>query len=163
MATLDMVLEIIASISPNASQDIANRLLVSYPRAGLASQPGSLAHRLRGVPGLLSKAVRMMADNITHPIQASEIAMRCGISSRNLERMFRKHLGVSPMRYYTVLRLEHAHDLVMQTDMPLLDVAVACGFGSTGALTKKFKRTFATTPSRMREKSLISENVTAPV
>ena len=151
-ATLDMVLKIISSISPNAAQETANHLLVAYPRAGTTTQPGSRSSRLRGVPSLVSEAVRVMADHVEDPIQATHIAERCDVSVRKLERLFQKHLGTSPMQYYTNLRLEHAHDLVMHTDMSLLDIAIACGFGSSGALTKKFKRNFVLTPSQMRDR-----------
>ncbi|MEI4264041.1 GlxA family transcriptional regulator [Roseovarius sp. D0-M9] len=152
-ATLDMVLDIIGSISPQAAEATANQLLVSLPRRGNTSQPGSKGHRLRNVPQNLSNAVRVMAYNIESPLQAAEVADKCGIPIRRLERMFQNHLGTSPMQYYTQLRLEFAHDLLMQTNMTILNVSVASGFCSHGALTKKFRRRYGETPSQRRMKA----------
>lgn len=148
-ATLDMVLDIIGSISPQAAEATANQLLVSLPRRGNTSQPGSQGHRLRDVPQILSDAVRVMAYNIEYPLQATEVAEKCGASVRQLERTFQNHLSTSPMQFYTQLRLEHAHDLLMQTNMPVIDVAVASGFGSTGALCKNFARRYGETPKQL--------------
>ncbi|WP_338550924.1 GlxA family transcriptional regulator [Roseovarius phycicola] len=154
-ATLDMVLELISSISPAAAERAANHFLVASPRNGLASQPGARANRLRGVPSLLSDAVRVMADNIEEPLKAASIATYCNVSVRKLERLFQSHLGTSPIQYYTQLRMGHARDLLMQTDMSLLDIAVASGFSSTGLLTKKFKKNYGLTPTQMRNEARI--------
>lgn len=158
-ATLDMVLDLIAGISPIAAEQTANHLLVSYPRAGMATQPGSRANRLRGLPTLLSDAIGVMADHIEDPLQADAIAARCDVSVRKLERLFQQYLGTSPMQYYKQFRTEHAHDLVTQSDMPILDIAVATGFSSTGALRKMFKRHFNLTPSQMRDRVEITARV----
>lgn len=159
LATLDMVLDWVASISPAAAEQTANHLLVSYPRAGVAAQPGARANRLRGVPSILSDAVRVMAVHIEEPLQAAAIATRCDVSVRKLERLFQQYMGTSPMQYYTQFRLEHAHDLLTQTDMQLLDISVASGFGSSGSLAKKFKQSFGLTPSQMRNKAQIGLDV----
>lgn len=151
LATLDMVLDMIGSISPQAAEATANQLLVSLPRRGNTSQPGSQAHRLRDVPQILSDAVRVMAYNIEYPLQATELAEICGVSVRQLERSFQNHLSTSPMQYYTQLRLEHAHNLTMQTNMTVIEVAVASGFGSSGALTKNFSRRYGETPKQRRQ------------
>ena len=145
-ATLDMVLDLIAGISPIAAEQTANHLLVSYPRAGMAMQPGARANRLRRLPPLLSDAIRVMADHIEDPLRVDAIAVRCDVSVRKLERLFRQYLGTSPMQYYKRFRAEHAHDLVTQSDMPILDIAVATGFSSTGALSKIFQTVLQSNP-----------------
>lgn len=149
-ATLDMVLDLIASFSPVAAEQTANHLLVSHPRAGMAIQPGARSNRLRGVPSPLSDAVGVMAKHIEEPLPAAEIAARCNVSPRKLERLFQQYLCTSPMQYYKQCRTEHAYDLVTQTDMPILDIAVASGFASSAALSKIFKRYFKLTPSQVR-------------
>ncbi|MEQ9261300.1 MAG: helix-turn-helix domain-containing protein [Roseovarius sp.] len=153
-ATLDMVLTLIEAISAPAAESTANHFLVSYRRLGNTRQPGALAHRLRSVPDAIAEAVRLMAGHIECPLQVSEIAARGGTSSRQLERMFQTQLATSPWQYYTRMRLERAHDLLLQTDMSVLEVALACGFGSAGALGKNFKRRYRQTPRELRENGL---------
>lgn len=50
------------------------------------------------------------------------------MSTRQLERLFRRYLNRSPKRYYMELRLQKARNLLMQTDMSVINVALACGF-----------------------------------
>lgn len=153
-ATLDMVLSIIESISAPAAESAANHFLVSYRRRGNTRQPGAPARRLRDVPPAIAEAVRVMASHVERPLQVAEIAERGNTSVRQLERMFQKHLATSPWQYYTRMRLERAHDLLLQTDMSVLEVALACGFGSAGALTKNFKRRYRQTPKQLRKNTL---------
>lgn len=161
LATLDMVLDITASISPRAAEATANQLLISFPRSGKTRQPGSPANRLRDAPALLSVAVGVMTHNIEHPLQAEAIADQCGVSIRQLERLFQKHLIISPMQYYNQLRLEHAYDLLMQTNITILNVAMASGFSSSGALSKKIARLYGETPKQLRENALRLNDVEA--
>lgn len=152
LATLDMIINMISACSPQSADDICNRLLVTHPRPGNLVQPGSQQDRLRHVPVLLSHAAQIMAREIENPLSASRIASDCGISVRQLERLFRKHLGMSPMRYYSSLKVERALELVSQTELPLQEIALACGFASLATLAKKFKQTFGMTPSQWRER-----------
>lgn len=161
-ATLDMVLSMIHSISAPAAESAANHFLVSYRRRGNTRQPGSLAHRLRDVPMVIAQAVQVMASHIERPLQVGEIACRGNTSTRQLERMFRKHLSTSPCQYYTCMRLERAHDLLLQSDMTVLEVALACGFGSAGALTRNFKRRYRQTPKQLRENALRANALARP-
>lgn len=158
-ATLDMVLSIVSSISPAAARDIADHLLVAYPRPDKTIQPGSRSCRLRGVPSCLSGAVNCMSENIETPISIGRIAWKSNVSSRTLERMFKKYLGQSPQRYYSNLRLEIAHDLLTQTDIALLDVALASGFSAKAVLSKHYKRRYGETPSQMRAMRLSSRQM----
>ena len=53
-----------------------------------------------------------------------------GLSQRQLQRMFKEYLNISPTRYYLWLRLRRARELLLQTDMSVMSVTVACGFQS---------------------------------
>jgi transcriptional regulator GlxA family with amidase domain len=71
-----------------------------------------------------------------------------GLSSRQLERLFRKYLNRSPARYYVELRLNRARLLLLQTNMPVIDVALACGFVSASHFSKCYRDFFGKTPRR---------------
>jgi transcriptional regulator GlxA family with amidase domain len=69
---------------------------------------------------------------------------------RQLERLFRRHLGHGIHRQYSALRLERARQLLRETTLPVLDVAVATGFSSSSQFARAYKRSFGEPPSRTR-------------
>jgi transcriptional regulator GlxA family with amidase domain len=87
-----------------------------------------------------------MENNLEEPISQSELALRAGISSRQLERLFRRHLNMTPTRYYLNLRLKRANQLLEQTSMSILTVALACGFVSASHFSKCYKEYFEKNP-----------------
>jgi transcriptional regulator GlxA family with amidase domain len=72
------------------------------------------------------------------------------MSTRQLERLFRRYLGRSPKRYYMELRLQKARNLLQQTDMSVINVALACGFASPSHFSKCYRALYKTTPYRER-------------
>ena len=70
-------------------------------------------------------AIEMMEANVEEPLDQAMLARYVGLSRRQLERLFRKHLGRSPAQYYLELRLERARHLLYQTTMPIMNVAFA--------------------------------------
>ncbi|MEM8651876.1 MAG: helix-turn-helix domain-containing protein, partial [Pseudomonadota bacterium] len=65
-------------------------------------------------------------------------------------RLFKKHTGVSPVRYYLDVRLDRARGLITQTELPILNVAVACGFSTNAQFSRTYKKRFGIAPSRDR-------------
>jgi transcriptional regulator GlxA family with amidase domain len=80
---------------------------------------------------------------VRHPRQAC-------LSTRQLERLFRKYLSRSPARYYLELRLHKARLLLLQTNMSVIDVALACGFVSASHFSKCYRDFFGRTPRKER-------------
>ena len=72
------------------------------------------------------------------------------MSTRQLERLFRRYLNRSPKRYYMELRLQKARNLLMQTDLSVINVALACGFASPSHFSKCYRSHYDTTPYRER-------------
>ncbi|WP_347310827.1 GlxA family transcriptional regulator [Defluviimonas sp. SAOS-178_SWC] len=155
LATLDLLISLISTISPEAACAVANYLLMPSARIGTHHQPGSQTHHLRHAPHTLRVAAHIMENNIEEPHTISQIVAQCDTSSRNLERLFKKYLNTSPMRYYNKLKLERAFELISQTNMSLSEITVAAGYPNFGTLAKNFKRLYGETPSDLR-KRLIS-------
>src|SRR3546814_17937464 len=80
-------------------------------------------------PKLLA-VIASMEQNLEEPLSRSELARGADLSTRQLERLFRKYLNRSPARYYLELRLNKARLLPLQTNMSVIDVALGCGFVS---------------------------------
>jgi len=100
-------------------------------------------------PKLVS-IIQKMERSTEEPISPSELARSVNMSTRQLERLFRRYLTRSPKRYYTELRLEKARHLLLQTDMSVINVALACGFTSPSHFSKCYRAHFNRTPYRER-------------
>ena len=150
-ASIDMVLSIIAS---DYNQDLAAHItdLLVYHRIREAGERQRMDLRNRlGVshPKLLA-VIQRMEETVESPMTCAELARQAGVSSRQLERLFSKYLGHSPTRHYLSVRLERARFLLLQTSMPILSVAMACGFVSASHFSKSYSEHFGCTPSTER-------------
>ena len=88
----------------------------------------------------------MMESNVEEPLDQEMLARFVGLSRRQLERLFRKHLGRTPAQYYLELRLERARHLLYQTTMPIMNVAFACGFVSASHFSTCYRQMYGKTP-----------------
>src|SRR3546814_13203221 len=86
-------------------------------------------------PKLIS-VIGEMELHLEEPLSQTDLAERAGLSTRQLERLFRKYLGATPTRYYLTLRLQRARQLLVQTSMSILSVPLACGFVSDSHFSK---------------------------
>ncbi|MEJ2452648.1 MAG: GlxA family transcriptional regulator [Candidatus Thiodiazotropha sp.] len=114
----------------------------------------------------LEEAVTIMEANIEEPISLDELAQHVKVSRRQLERLFQKYLHCVPTRYYLELRLKRARQLLLQSDLSIIDVGLACGFVSAPHFSKSYRDTFGIPPRderRMHRKEIreIAEAVTA--
>ena len=94
--------------------------------------------------------IQMMEENTEDPISPWKLAQIEGISVRQLERLFRRHLNRSPKRYYMEVRLQKARNLLLQTDMPILEVGVASGFLSSSHFARWYKLIYGLSPYQER-------------
>jgi len=91
-----------------------------------------------------------MESNIEEPLSPLILAANLGISIRQLERLFQRYFAKSPKRYYMELRLQKARNLLLQTEMNVLQIALACGFSSSSHFSKCYKSAFNVTPHNER-------------
>ncbi len=68
-------------------------------------------------------------------------------------RRFKQAMGITPARYLTAVRIEKAKVLLATTAMPIIHVAVECGFSSQSSLTTAFKAATGITPATYRRQS----------
>jgi transcriptional regulator GlxA family with amidase domain len=150
-AALDMMLNVIAmQHGHELAAAVADQFIHERIRDRHDHQRISLPARL-GVrhPKLLS-VIDLMEQNLEEPLGRAALASSAGLSTRQLERLFRKYLGRSPARYYLELRLNKARLLLLQTNMSVIDVALACGFVSASHFSKCYRDFFGRTPRRER-------------
>lgn len=99
----------------------------------------------------LVNVAQLMEAHIEEPLTFVKIARLVGLSQRQLQRMFKYYLGMSPMRYYLWLRLLRARELLLQTRMSIMEVTVACGFQSPCHFSKAYRARFGRAPSSERQ------------
>lgn len=146
-ASLDMMLDRMRSEqSIELATWVADQMVYTDPRLPNHSQRAALHTRSQVRNGKLALALQVMENNIEDPLTPDEISEVVALSTRQLERLFSKNIGVSPKRYYLKLRLEKARDLLRQTDMSVTDVCVACGFKSLSHFSKSYRGAYGISP-----------------
>jgi transcriptional regulator GlxA family with amidase domain len=98
----------------------------------------------------LSEAAALMEGNIEEPLSLEDLAGKVSLSPRQLQRMFRHSLSLTPTQYYLNLRLQRARELLLQTSMSIMDVTLACGFQSPCHFSKSYRTLFGHSPSAER-------------
>ncbi|MEO8858763.1 MAG: GlxA family transcriptional regulator [Burkholderiaceae bacterium] len=99
----------------------------------------------------LIEAAALMEANIEEPLSLDEIAALVGVSRRQIERLFKRYVGQVPTKYYLDMRLRRARELLLQTAMSIMEIAVACGFQSPPHFSKCYRNLFGHTPSAERQ------------
>ncbi len=156
VAACDMVLQdIIWRHGADLAAAVAGQLLHDRIRTGRDER--YLPHQawLRTSHPVLVKALSAMAANREERLSLVEIAREANVSPRQLERLFRRYLDSTPARWYLRMRLTRARQLLIETQMPVTWIAVACGFGSTSHFSKNYRQFFGVCPREERRQRRI--------
>lgn len=152
MSSFDLMMEIIAREHETwLVHSVANQLQLDRIRNNLVMQSHGSALLDETAPQQIRKAVTLIAENMEHPIPPDDLASAVGASRRKLERLFQKHLGMTPARYCKTRRLEQARDLLQHSNLSLIDVAIATGFRSGSYFSYSFSEFFGISPSTVRK------------
>jgi transcriptional regulator GlxA family with amidase domain len=150
-SSIDLMLKVIAADhGEDLANTVADQLIYSAIRTDQDTQRLSIPTRIGVRHPKLSQVIQMMEANVEDPMSPADLAEEVGMSTRQLERLFRRYLNRSPKRYYMELRLQKARNLLMQTDMSVINVALACGFASPSHFSKCYRSHYNTTPYRER-------------
>lgn len=150
-ASIDLMIQLIAGDhGADLANAVADQLIYSAIRTDRDTQRLSTPTRIGVRHPKLAEVIKMMEQNTEDPISPAVLATHVGISTRQLERLFSRYLSRSPKRYYMELRLQKARNLLMQTDMTVINVALACGFASPSHFSKCYRSHYNTTPYRER-------------
>lgn len=153
-AALDLMLQLIRQHHGDAlAQKVSDQFVHGQLRDPEDQQRQDIRHRYGIVHPLLIQAVGIMEETIEDPVPKFEIARLVGISMRQLERLFKHNIGVSPSRFYLTTRLDRARKLLRHTSMPITEVAFACGFETASHFAKCYRDYFKMRPSDDRQPS----------
>jgi len=98
----------------------------------------------------LEQSVRLMEKTIEQPLPVAAIAKRVGVSSNTLESVFKKHVGMTPGRFYLNLRLKAANRMVQDSSLSLREIAVRSGFNSLSAFSRAYGQAFGKSARAVR-------------
>ena len=129
---------------------VGDWFLHTHIREGFGPQRMDLRYRLGVADEKLLSVLRAMERSIETPLARAELARAAGISLRQLERLFQRHIGHGIHSHYRWLRLERARQLLRETSLPVLDVALATGFASSSQFARAYSRAFGEPPSDTR-------------
>ncbi len=149
VAAADLMLKLIHDrFGAALSQEVMNMALLTQRRTEDDEQTTSLAARLGTRNEKLVKAVAFLEARVEDEFDLDACADHIGVSRRQIERLFNRYLGVTPVRYMNDLRLQHGRALLAETDMSVTDVAVACGYASSSHFSKSFRKRYGVSPYR---------------
>jgi transcriptional regulator GlxA family with amidase domain len=150
-APLDLMLNLIRlKHGPRISQPVSEQFVLERVRDAEDRLGGPRRAGRGGAHRGMIEVARLMEENIEKPLSLEDIARSTGLSRRQIERLFRRHLDCVPKRYYLEMRLRRARELLLQTAMPIMDVTTSCGFKSPPHFSRCYRALFGHPPSAER-------------
>jgi AraC family transcriptional regulator len=127
--------------------------------AHLLQRYGVLQKTARPAKGGLAPWQKRRASELLHAnmhgrIRLSEIARECGLSVSHFARSFKSSFGISTHRWLIQHRIDHAKQLMTQTTISLIDIAVQSGFNDQAAFTRAFHQIVGVSPGRWRRHNM---------
>jgi transcriptional regulator GlxA family with amidase domain len=148
---IDMMLYLVRRhCGPEVTAGVAEQFVYERVRNPDDLQRIPLRHFVGKQSMKLVTAVELMEANIREPISQIELADYVDLSRRQLQRLFQKYLLCTPSRYYLQLRLQRARELLLQTDLSLVEIGAQTGFVSNSHFSKSYKEFYGYSPSSER-------------
>jgi transcriptional regulator GlxA family with amidase domain len=153
VAALDMMVALIArDHGYELGTAVSDWLLHTDVREGTRPQRMDLRFRLGVADDNLLKALKSMEEHIESPLSRQRLADIAGVSLRQLERSFRSRVGHGVHEHYLSLRLGRSRQLLRETSLSILEVALATGFASASQFSRAFSRRFGFRPREARQR-----------
>lgn len=150
-SSIDLMLHLIAEDhGDQIAAELADQMLHTAIRTDQDRQRLSIPTRIGVRHPRLATVIARMEANLEEPVSPAQLAQDAGMSTRQLERLFRRYLNRSPKRYYMETRLARARNLLMQTEMSIIEIALASGFSSPSHFSKCYRAQYGSTPYRER-------------
>ncbi len=150
-SVIDLMLHLISEkASPELGSLVADQLMYTNIRVLQHSAKVQVAERIGMRHPKLSEILALMETNLEEPLRPGDLAKTVNISTRQLERLFRRYLSATPKKYYMDMRLQRAQHLLLQTNMSVTEVSVACGFNAASHFSRLFRQRYGMSPHKLR-------------
>ncbi len=135
--------------SPLFIQGLAQILAVHLVRNYADDSPDRTVSN--ALPGFkLRRAIRSMESGLREEFSLSRLAQEVGMSEFHFSRLFKKATGLSPSQFFIKRRLEKAQQLLLETEMSIIEVGMSVGYSSPSHFAQVFRRQTGVTPSDYR-------------
>ncbi|MFD2169998.1 AraC family transcriptional regulator [Tumebacillus lipolyticus] len=99
----------------------------------------------------IDRVIQYIEDNLSHPINLERLAEVSNFSKYHFARIFTHTVGISPVSFVNLKRLERSIDYLTKTDKTILEISALCGFDSISTFNTAFKKHFNLTPRAVRD------------
>jgi YesN/AraC family two-component response regulator len=137
----------ILQLRRNASHEKRVHYQVTANKAVLPS----LKQATTGIPANLLRAVSHLEENVSGPMSLEKLSGEAGMSKHHFCRVFKKHLGMSPMHFLTMLRIERSKELFKTSSQSVSAIAGEVGFNDLSSFIKHFKKITGATPTAFKK------------
>jgi len=103
------------------------------------------------IPENIGRSLAFIEKNLISPLNLDQIARQACMSKFHFCRIFKKHIGATPMQYVINLRLRKAVTLLQRKELKICDIALKSGFNDLSEFNKQFKKLYGSPPSSFRE------------
>lgn len=114
------------------------------------SSPGTPA--FSGASWKVSRALQLIDQGYLDGSSVAKLAGELEVTDRQLSRLFRNHIGASPIEVAQTRRLHFAKKLIDETDLPFAEICFAAGFGSIRRFNAVFDATYGRSPKQLRQR-----------
>jgi len=147
VAGLDMMTALIARDHGwELGAAVSDWFLHTYVRDGAGPQRMDLRFRLGVSNEKLLPVLKAMEGHLEEPLSREALAKLAGVSVRQLERAFRSALRRGVHQHYLAVRLDRSRQLLRETSLSIVEIALATGFGSASQFARVFRRVFGFSP-----------------
>ena len=102
----------------------------------------------------MNRVLAYMEMHLDGPISARDLASAAELCTSHFFRAFKQSFGVAPMAYIARKRMERARQMMLSSDEPLAQIALACGLCDQAHLAKTFRRLYGVSPNAWRRQQV---------
>jgi len=126
----------------------AARAYIARTYGGIKTAPSMVRGGL--APWQLNRALEMLKANLDGQIGLSEVARECKLSVSHFVRAFKQAVGQPPYRWLLQQRIDAAKELLLHSGLPMVEIALKCGFADQACFIRAFRKLLDTTPGEWR-------------
>lgn len=151
IAPLDMMHALITErCGTEFATQVSDWFLHTDIRPAAGAQRASIVKRYGIHAPALITALELIEHNISEPLSRASVAAHVNLSTRQLDRLFARHMGCGFAAHYKSVRLQRARELLRSSILSVTEIALACGFASTSHFSRAYRDAFGHSPRDAR-------------
>lgn len=149
---IDMALALVERWrTPLLAAKVAQEMVINVRRAETKKQENIFLDFKNHFNADVYKAQEILANRLEASFSIGNLAKMMNLSTRHLARLFKHHTGETIQHYRDKMRLEHGEELMLNTEMSVKEIALACGFENTRQFSRLWQKMRGTSPGRYKK------------